>query len=161
MGFIAAKDLPIICTEFPDLVELLVEFYQGYVPLLDINKLKKLENLYIREYNRKKPLDDNLIYIFKNCPKLKSLNLQNVNVSDAALLEIPNHCKNLEKLYVNNAQMEHFTKEAISDKSVRAMLDSKTKLSSITIKGPNIISLKNEIIKTKHGNFIELYTAMK
>lgn len=28
-GFVPAKDLPIIVKEFPDLVELLVEFYQG------------------------------------------------------------------------------------------------------------------------------------
>lgn len=131
------------------------------MPLLDINKLKKLENLYIREYNRKKPLDDNLIYIFKNCPKLKSLNLQNVNVSDVALLEIPNHCKNLEKLYINNAQMEHFSKDGITDKSIKALQDSKTKLTSITIKGPNSITVKNSTTKTKHGNFIELYTAKK
>lgn len=81
LGFVPAKDLPFICTEFPDLVELLVEFYKGYCPLTDLNKLKKLENLYIREYNKKKPLDDHLVYIFKNCPTLKSLNLQNVNLT--------------------------------------------------------------------------------
>lgn len=133
----------------------------GYVPLMDLNKLKKLENLYIREYNKKKPLDENLIYIFKNCPLLKSLNLQNVNLTDAALVEIPNHCKNLEKLYVNNIQMEHFTPDAISDKSIRAILNGKSKLKSIIIRGPNVIATTNGETKTKSGDIIDIFTSKK
>lgn len=161
LGFISAKDLPLICNEFPNLVELLVEFYQGYVPLLDLNKLKNLENLYIREYNRKKPLDDNIIYIFKNCPKLKSLNLQNVNVSDTSLVEIPEHCKCLEKLYINNVQMEHFSPDGLTDKPIKEILNSKTKMNTITIRGPNSITLKNEKTKTKFGGLIDIYSSKK
>ena len=161
LGFVSAKDLPIICTEFPGLVELLVEFYEGYCALTELAKLKNLQNLYIREYNKKKPLDENLIFIFKNCSHLKSLNLQNVNVSDAALIEIPNCCKNLEKLYINNAQMVHFNEELITDKSINVILNNKTKIKSITVRGPNKITLKNDITKTKNGDPIEIYTALK
>ena len=120
--------------------------------------MKKLENLYIREYNKKKPLDDHLIFIFKNCPLLKSLNLQNVNVTDAALIEAIN-CKNLQKLYINNIQMNHFESNGLTDKSIKSILNSKTKINSITIRGPNSITIKNEKAKTKDGNLIEIYVS--
>lgn len=72
-------------------------------------------------------------------------------------MEIPANCKNLEKLYINNCQMGHFDKTGLSDKSIKSILNSKSKLKSITIRGPNSITYKNEPVKSKGGDLVEIY----
>lgn len=161
LGFVAAQHLPQIVQQHPDLTHLLLEFHGGYCTINDLGRLAKLRNLYLREYNRKKPIDTHLLQAITRCPELKSLNLQNVNVSDELFEGLAFQCPQIEQLYIDNSQMGHFASDLITRRAVHALQNLKN-IKSVQIRGPNSIgsSFNESPVKGKHVNF-QFYAATR
>ena len=161
LGFVAAQHLPTVVRQHPSLTHLLLEFHGGYCTIAELCKLKKLRNLYLREYNRKKPIDQHLLQALDGCKDLQSLNLQNVNVSDELFEGLPRKCPNIERVYVNNVQMGHFACDQITDRTIKALKEYRS-IRSVNIRGPNSIGpgFNKDPVKGKHRLF-EVYVALR